>query len=56
MMRLTLPSGKVKGTAGVVRVASVDPMVDIVIVLLDERVPLISRIVVSCAKNCDDDI
>lgn len=56
MMRLTVPSGKVNGPPGVVSVASVDPTVDIVMVLLDERVPLVSRIVVSWAKKGDDDI
>ena len=55
-MRVRLPSGKVNGPPGDVSVASVDPIVDTVIVLLDERVPLVSRIVVSCAKKGDDDI
>ena len=47
MIRVTVPSGKVNGPPGDVSVAIVDPMVDTVIVLLDERVPLVSRIVVS---------
>lgn len=55
-MRVTVPSGKVNGPPGDVSVAIVDPMVDTVIVLLDERVPLVSRIVVSWAKKGVDDI